>query len=70
MMRRVDELQPDMVFVGELLHSTCGAAVIWYFNEGLRLIKETYPHVKTIVRIFQQMRLSNHVSDIILNLKQ
>ena len=39
---------PDMVFVGELLHSTCGAAVIWYFNEGLRIIKEAMPSVKTI----------------------
>ncbi|MCA9406403.1 MAG: radical SAM protein [Candidatus Omnitrophica bacterium] len=48
MMKRVDEIKPDMVFVGELLHSTCGAAVIWYFNEGLRLIKEKYPEVKTI----------------------
>ncbi len=48
MIKRVDELKPDMVFVGELLHSTCGAAVIWYFNEGLRLIKEKYPKVITI----------------------
>ncbi|MDE2223339.1 MAG: radical SAM protein [Candidatus Omnitrophica bacterium] len=40
--------KPDMVFVGELLHSTCGAAVIWYFNEGLRIIKEAMPQVKTV----------------------
>lgn len=48
MMKRVDELQPDMVFVGELLHSTCGAAVIGYFNDGLKMIKEKYPNVSTI----------------------
>ncbi len=48
MMKKVLEIKPDMVFVGELLHSTCGAAVIWYFNEGLRLIKEKMPNVKTI----------------------
>lgn len=48
MMKRVDGIKPDMVFVGELLHSTCGAAVIWYFNEGLRLIKEKYPQCKTV----------------------
>lgn len=48
MMKRVDEIKPDMVFVGELLHSTCGAAVIWYFNEGLRLIKTKYPKTLTI----------------------
>lgn len=48
MMKRVDEIKPDIVFVGELLHSTCGAAVIWYFNEGLRLIKTKYPKIITI----------------------
>ncbi len=48
MMKRVAEIKPDMVFVGELLHSTCGAAVIWYFNEGLRLIKTKYPNIITI----------------------
>jgi radical SAM superfamily enzyme YgiQ (UPF0313 family) len=48
MMQRIEEIKPDMVFVGELLHSTCGAAVIWYFNEGLRLVKEKWPHIKTV----------------------
>lgn len=48
MMKSVKASKPDMVFVGELLHSTCGAAVIWYFNEGLRLIKEAMPGVKTV----------------------
>ncbi len=48
MVKYAQETKPDMVFVGELLHSTCGAAVIWYFNEGLRLIKEAIPQVKTV----------------------
>ncbi len=48
MLAYVKKSAPDMVFVGELLHSTCGAAVIWYFNEGLRIIKEAMPHVKTV----------------------
>ena len=48
MLDYVKKSNPDMVFVGELLHSTCGAAVIWYFNEGLRIIKEAMPHVKTV----------------------
>lgn len=48
MVQYAKETNPDMVFVGELLHSTCGAAVIWYFNEGLRLIKEAVPQVKTV----------------------
>ena len=48
MLKTVQESKPDIVFVGELLHSTCGAAVIWYFNEGLRMIKEAMPQVKTV----------------------
>lgn len=48
MMRRVKEIKPDMVFVGELLHSTCGAAVIGYFNDGLKMIKEAMPEVTTV----------------------
>lgn len=48
MVKYAQETKPDVVFVGELLHSTCGAAVIWYFNEGLRLIKEKMPQVKTV----------------------
>lgn len=48
MLEAVKKSKPDYVFVGELLHSTCGAAVIWYFNEGLRLIKEAMPAVKTV----------------------
>ncbi len=48
MVKYAQETKPDMVFVGELLHSTCGAAVIWYFNEGLRLIKEAMPEVITV----------------------
>jgi len=48
MLKEVRNIKPDMVFVGELLHSTCGAAVIWYFNEGLRLIKEIMPQTKMV----------------------
>ena len=48
MVAYAQKTKPDIVFVGELLHSTCGAAVIWYFNEGLRLIKEAMPQVKTV----------------------
>jgi len=48
MVKYAQENKPDYVFVGELLHSTCGAAVIWYFNEGLRLIKEALPQTKTV----------------------
>ena len=48
MLKHVKESKPEIVFVGELLHSTCGAAVIWYFNEALRLIKEKFPNMITV----------------------
>ncbi len=48
MMAKVNEIQPDMVFVGELLHSTCGAAVIGFFNDGLKMIKEALPNCLTV----------------------
>ena len=48
MLKYVQDTKPDMVFVGELLHSTCGAAVIWYFNEGLKIIKEAMPKIITV----------------------
>lgn len=48
MLKHTEASKPDMVFVGELLHSTCGAAVIWYFNEGLRLLKKQNPAIKTV----------------------
>ena len=48
MMKSIKEIKPDMVFVGDQLFSTCGAAVIWYFNEALRLIKEQLPNTITV----------------------
>lgn len=73
MVQYFKDTQPDMVFVGELLHSTCGAAVIWYFNEGLRLAKETLPNIKTVAGGLwysgdadRQMRLNPTVDYIML----
>ncbi len=48
MMKEVAKIKPTMVFVGELLHSTCGAAVIGYFNDALKMIKEYDSNIKTV----------------------
>jgi len=48
MLKKIGEIKPDMVFVGDQLFSTCGAAVIWYFNEALREIKNKYPQMITV----------------------
>ena len=48
MLNKIVEIKPDMVFVGDQLFSTLGAAVIWYFNEAMRMIKERFPSVITV----------------------
>lgn len=48
MLQKIKESGADIVFVGDQLFSTCGAAVIWYFNEAMKLIKEKMPQITTI----------------------
>ena len=48
MLTKIGEAKPDMVFLGDQLFSTCGAAVIWYFNEAMRLIKAKFPSIITV----------------------
>lgn len=46
---RVEELKPDVVVLGDILHSTGGLAVIWHFNKTAQLIKEVSPKTQTVV---------------------
>ncbi len=48
MLVRIGEIKPTMIFVGDQLFSTLGAAVIWYFNEALKVVKEKYPSIITV----------------------
>lgn len=73
MLKRVGEIKPDMVFVGDQLFSTCGAAVIWYFNEALKLIKEKHPEIITVASGLwysadyeRQMRLNPQIDYILI----
>ncbi len=73
MMDAVAASKPDMVFVGDQLFSTCGAAVIWYFNEALRLIKAKMPQVITVASGLwysadyeRQMRLNPSIDYILI----
>jgi anaerobic magnesium-protoporphyrin IX monomethyl ester cyclase len=49
MIQRVGESRPDIVYVGDILHTTGGLAVIFIYNEAARKVKEKYPHIKTVV---------------------
>lgn len=49
MMEKIKEINPEVVFLGEILHSTGGFAPIWHFIETARKIKEIIPATKIIV---------------------
>lgn len=46
---KVRALKPDVVVLGEILHSTGGLAVIWHFNKTAALVKEVSPQTKVVV---------------------
>ncbi len=73
MLTKIGEIKPDMVFVGDQLFSTLGAAVIWYFNEALRMVKEKYPSIITVASGLwysadyeRQMRLNPSIDYILI----
>ena len=73
MLAKIAESKPDIVFVGDQLFSTLGAAVIWYFNEALRLIKNKFPQTITIASGLwysadyeRQMRLNPSIDYILI----
>jgi anaerobic magnesium-protoporphyrin IX monomethyl ester cyclase len=73
MLNKIAEIKPDIVFVGDQLFSTLGAAVIWYFNESLRLIKAKFPHIITVASGLwysadydRQMRLNPYIDYILI----
>lgn len=49
MRSKIKEISPDVVVLGEILHSTGGLAVIWHFNKTAALIKEVSPKTKVFV---------------------
>lgn len=49
MLEKVGEIKPDIIYLGDILHTTGGLAVVFIYNEAAKKIKEKYPHIKTIV---------------------
>ena len=49
MLEEVKKKGPDLVVLGDILHSTGGMATIWHFNETARQIKEILPDTRIAV---------------------
>jgi anaerobic magnesium-protoporphyrin IX monomethyl ester cyclase len=49
MLARVGQINPDIVYVGDILHTTGGLAVVFIYNEAARKVKEKYPGITTVV---------------------
>ena len=49
MLERILEINPDVLFLGEILHSTAGFAPIWYFLDTAKKVKAVLPNVKIVV---------------------
>jgi len=49
MVSMVKEKNPDVVVLGDMLHSYGGFAILWYFNESAARIKQVLPKTKIIV---------------------
>jgi len=49
MKKEVHRINPDVVVLGEILHSTGGVAVIAHFNKTAKIIKEINPNIKIVV---------------------
>jgi anaerobic magnesium-protoporphyrin IX monomethyl ester cyclase len=49
MLEKVGSIKPDIVYLGDILHTTGGLAVVFIYNEAARKIKERYPQMTTVV---------------------
>jgi len=49
MLEKVGQIRPDILYVGDILHTTGGLAVVFIYNEAARKVKEKYPNIKTVV---------------------
>lgn len=49
MVEKVKEKNPDIVVLGDMLHSYGGYAIVHYFNESAKLIKQALPKTKIIM---------------------
>ena len=48
MLEEIKNFSPDVIHIGDILHTTGGAAVVYRYNQAAKLIKENFPHIKII----------------------
>ena len=48
MVSKVEAVNPDIIHIGDILHTTGGAAVVYRYNEAARLVKEKLPDITVI----------------------
>jgi anaerobic magnesium-protoporphyrin IX monomethyl ester cyclase len=69
---RIKDIKPDLVVLGDILHSTGGLAVIWHFNQIAQVVKEVSPHSKVAVgglwysALYQETLEENPAIDFVL----
>ena len=49
MLEKIGAAKPDVIYVGDILHTTGGLAVVFIYNEAARKIEERFPNIKTVV---------------------
>lgn len=49
MIAKIKDIAPNLVVMGDLLHSTGGLSVIWHFNETAKKIKAVLPDCKVLM---------------------
>ncbi|MBU1121281.1 MAG: radical SAM protein [Candidatus Omnitrophota bacterium] len=49
MMDKIKEINPDVIFLGEILHSTGGFAPIWHYIKLTQEVKKVLPSTKIVV---------------------
>ena len=48
MLEEIGKARPDIIHIGDILHTTGGAAVVYRYNQAAKLVKEKYPEITII----------------------
>ncbi len=60
---KVQERNPDVVLLGDMIHCSVGFGILWYFNEAASRIKKVLPNVKIIMGGLWYSSMPEHTLD-------